>query len=347
MLLGGGAIGRRSALQPAFQVVLRLVAGLPQQLDAGAQLPGFLFHAVHGAQQVANAANRVAQVACFQHFARDELVDGIHRLVGHETGESARGVGTLALGYRVALAAQRPEQPRQVGALAFVGLHRLLAELLAQQVGQFGDRHGVATIRVFTHEVGQSEHLPGHDHHQQLVLPRLRLDAGAIQVGAHADDCGKRLRRFAPGGMEDAGDIAVAIVWPGEGAVVATQHVGGEGAHLLAAAAALGGFILPRVVGEQVVVGRGHQRLQGIGGGGLARAVAAGKQVYRAEFQFFRGQVAPVHGNGVFQVHGVRGVLWLAAGTRRLLLTGSPPLVTARRCRPARQRPPAPQVRCR
>src|SRR5690606_21216023 len=100
------------------------------------------------------------------------------------------------------------------------------------------------------------------------------------------------------------GDIAVTVPGAGEGTVVATEHIGGKGAHLFAAAAPLGGFVLAGVVGEQVVVGRSHQGLQGVGGGGFARAVAAGKQVHRAELQLFRGQVTPVDGDGAFQVHG-------------------------------------------
>ena len=273
---------------------------LGEQVHVLLQLFGFFGHAVDGAHEVADAAQGVAHVVGFEHFAGDKLVDGLHRFVGHETGEGAGGVLGFLLGDGIAFAAQGTVQARQVLAFLVVGFHVFFAELLAQLVGDLGDRHRGFFAAVFAYEVGQVEHFAGDDHQQQFLLPGLAGAAGLVQVGAHADDGGEGFGGFALGGVEDPGDVAVAVIRAGVGAVVTAEHIGGQGAYLFAAAAALGGFVLPRVVVEQVVVGGGHQGLQGVGGGGLAGAVAAGEQVHRAVFQFAGGQVAPVDGDGAF-----------------------------------------------
>src|SRR5690606_31782690 len=218
-------------------------------------------------------------------------------------GEGAGSILCLADGHRIALAAQRAIQAGQVGTLAVIGFHPLLAELLAQQIGQFGERNDMAAVVAVPYEVTERQHFTGYDHQQQFILTRLAAATGSIQMGAHADHRGERLGGFALGRMEHAGDVTVGGPGPGKGAIVTTQDIGGEGTYLLAAAPALGGFVLPGVVVEQVVVGGGHQCLQGIGGGGLAGAVAAGVQSDRAVFHFLDRQVAPVGSNRAFQIH--------------------------------------------
>src|SRR5690606_12051281 len=80
---------------------------------------------------------------------------------------------------------------------------------------------------------------------------------------------------------------------------------GGEGTSLLAAPSALSGFFLPRVEGEQGVVGGGHDGLNGIRRRGLAGAVAPGEQVNGAELKLPVGDVAPVYVDEFFEEHGL------------------------------------------
>ncbi len=301
--LRGGSVLQPGALQPAVQILRGLAGGQRQQFHRLTYPRRFLFHAVHGAQQVADAFDGVAKLARLQHFLGDKLVDGFDRFVGHEIGKGARGVLGFAGRECVAAAAQRGVQTGEIGALAVVDFDLLGAELLAQQARQLGHGDHVAAVILLAQKVRQREHLAGNDHQQQFVLPRLAAAAGGVEMGAYADYRGKGFGGLATGRVEHPGDVAVGIPGAGVGAVVTAEHVGGEGTHLLAAAAALGGFVLSRVVVEQVVVGGGHQRLQGVRCGGLAGAVAAGEQVDRAVFQFFDRQVAPVDGNRTLQIH--------------------------------------------
>ena len=301
--LGRGGILQTGTFQPQVKVVIGLLTGLLQQVYRAADAAGFLLHAMHGAQQVADAADGIAEVPGFQHLLGDKLVDRAHRLVGHEIGEGAGGILGFADRYGIAAPAQGTVEPGQIGTLAVVDFHALLAELAPQQFRQLGDRQYVAAILGLAQEVRQGQHLPGDYHQQQFLLTGLTAAAGGIQMRAHPYHCRERLAGLAPGRMEHPGDIAIGVMRAGIGAIVAAEHVGGQGTHLLAAASALGGFVLAGVVVEQVVMGGGHQRLQRIGGRGLAGAVATGEQIDRAIVQLLHRQVAPIDGNRTFQIH--------------------------------------------
>src|SRR5690606_34580564 len=119
-------------------------------------------------------------------------------------------------------------------------------------------------------------------------------------------------------------DIAIGGVGTGIAAIVAAEHIGGEGTSLLAAASALSGFFLPRVEGEQGVVGGGHNGLDGIRRRGLAGAVAPGEQVDGAELEFPMGYVAPVYVDEFFEEHVVSS--WFENSSVSGEIPLSPPL---------------------
>src|SRR5690606_4651465 len=100
-------------------------------------------------------------------------------------------------------------------------------------------------------------------------------------------------------------DIGIGGVGTVIAAIVAAEHIGGEGTSLLAATSALSGFFLTGVGGEQGVVGGGHNGLEGVRRRGLAGAVAPGEQVDGAELEFPMGDVAPVYVDEFFEEHGL------------------------------------------
>ena len=89
-------------------------------------------------------------------------------------------------------------------------------------------------------------------------MPGLWRAAGAVEVGAHTDHGSKGVGGFPLGGVEHARDVTVAVPRTRIGPVIAAKNIGGQCAHLFASAAALSGFVLSRIVVEQVVVGCGH-----------------------------------------------------------------------------------------
>ena len=118
------------------------------------------------AQEVADAADRVAHVMGLQHLVGHKLVNRVHWFISHEAGKSASCVSGLLLGYRIVFAAQCAVQASQVGAFLVVGLDTFLAELLAEKIGNIGERHGVGAVGVFAYEVRQAEHFSGYYHQQ-------------------------------------------------------------------------------------------------------------------------------------------------------------------------------------
>src|SRR5690606_8006448 len=191
----------------------------------------------------------------------------------------------------------------QVGALLVVAFYGLAAELLLQQADDLVQGHNVLAVRVFLDEVAEGKRLPRHDEEEQFVLPRLLLVAGAVQVSANASDGAEDLAAFTLGGMKATSHVGLGRPRPRIAAVIATEHVGGEGTYLLSATTALGGFILPRVVVEEVFVGGGHQCLNCIGRCGLAGAVAAREKIDGAEVEFQLGNVAPVDEDSTLEIH--------------------------------------------
>src|SRR5690606_6822303 len=91
-VLCGSGVVQPGAFQPAVLVILGQLAGLLQQADSATDPRRFLLHAMDGPQQVADALDGIAELAGFQYFTGDELIDRAHRLVGHEVGEGARRI---------------------------------------------------------------------------------------------------------------------------------------------------------------------------------------------------------------------------------------------------------------
>ena len=299
----GFLIAQQCALHPLLNVMTTQLRRLLQNIQGLTDMAGIFFHAVNGFHQIGHCADGFAQILLFQNFVGHEFVDALDRLVRHEVGKGAGCVLGFAIGHSILATTKQRVQTPQIGALLVIDFHRFLAELPLQQIRQIIQFHDMFAVLVFAHQLIQTQLDAGQQDKQQFILTGLTLLAGGIQMGTHAHQRRKRIALLALAGLERGGQIAVGRIQAGETAVVATEHIGRQRAHLFATTTTLGGFILTRVVVEQVFVGGGHQGLDAVGGGGLARAVAAGKQIHRTEIQFQMGNVAPIHVQHFFQVH--------------------------------------------
>src|SRR5690606_2068075 len=144
---------------------------------------------------------------------------------------------------------------------------------MAGQLAQF--QHITLALLVFLKKIRQRQ-LFGNDIKLQVVLARHRRAAGAVDTGADADNGGKGFTAFALGGVKYRGQISNGTTRTGVAAVVTAQYIGSQRTYVFATAT-LGGFVLTGVVMKQRVVGSRHNGLNGVGGGGFARAVTAGQ----------------------------------------------------------------------
>ncbi len=135
--------------------------------------------------------------------------------------------------------------------------------------------------------------LQDKEHH--LLFARHRLLGRSIKPRTNRNDGGEGLGSLLRSRMKYRRDVTIGGVGACIAAVIAPKHIGCERAYALAAAAALRAFFLPGVVVKQILVSGRHHGLNGIGGGGLARAVCAGEQAHGAEIEFTVGDVSPIH----------------------------------------------------
>ncbi len=182
------------------------------------------------------------------------------------------------------------------------------AEPVAQVFDDLLYRYQLAGLQgIALQQVVHRQFMALDDDQVQPVTARGALVAGLFHLGRHGHQGGEDLAvGFTGGGDEGEGHIAVGPLGAHiEATLLGTQHIALQGPRLFAPLAALGGFVLPGIVGEDPLAGGGHHRLKGVGGGGLAGAGATGEHVHMAQLEFTALGVAPVEGDQFIGVHAV------------------------------------------
>ena len=158
-------------------------------------------------------------------------------------------------------------------------------------------------ILILAYELIQIQGLPWYTQKYQLILTGLALLPGAVQMGAGTQYNTKLFTLLSGTGGKYTHQVGIGLLRSGIAAIITTQYIRRQGSHLLAATATLGGFILPRIVIEQVFMGRGHQGLNTVGRRGFAGTITTGKQIDPTKLHFGLRNVAPVDVNHFLQIH--------------------------------------------
>ena len=263
---------------------------------------------MNGLHQIGYSSNGLTQIFFLKDLVRHKLIDAFHRFVGHKVRERARCVFGFTIAHCIFAATQQTIQPAQVGSFFVIDLDRGLAVFTDEKIDNISERHNVLAILILAHKLIQTQRLPWHTQKNQLILTRLALLTCAVQVSTHAQYHTELLPLFPGAGRKHRNQVRIRLLRPGITAIVTTQDIGSQRAHLLASPAPLSGFILARVIIEQVFMSRRHQGLNTVCRRRFTGAIATGKQINPAKFHLHLWNIAPVYVNHFFQIHDLVGL---------------------------------------